>query len=483
MLITVHILCVIYENTTITPRVSAQEQGIDVADNPLSDDNLPTGIDNPPNIINEQIPEIYIKAINPGYTIDKINNVGEMIEIGRKTSDAPISLADFSIGYTNSSGNYSILFEFPENSWFVGETLLLRLASSPESELANMTYTKTIAMKASLSLNRQGETIDTACWNGKENCAKEFKSSNPTTLVRNLTTGEFEHVPSEHYSPIFAVSNYKVESNDTEEDKPSQPSQCRGLVFNEILSYYESFKTEQFIELYNNSAEQILIDGCKLKYKNKTYILSGILGAEGYIAYYPSELGFNITKNPANSNTIELIDTDDVVIDKLTYPNGQRKATSYAFIGFDQAGEEIWKVTYSPTPGAANNYQEFKTCEVGKVLNQATGNCVKATSVSEKVCKEGYYLNILTGRCRKKTTTTTKTCKEGYYLNPETGRCRKITENHGADYSLQPQNYQEHSSFIALYAILGVIGLGLAYLIYEFRREIKKLFHKLFRRK
>ena len=211
--------------------------------------------------------------------------------------------------------------------------------------------------------------------------------------------------------------------------------------------------------------------------------MSGILGTEGYIVYYPSDLGFNITKNPTNSNTLELIDSDGTVVDKLTYPNGQRKATSYAFIGFDQNGEEIWKVTYAPTPGTANNYQEFKTCETGKVLNEVTGNCVKTTSLSEKICKDGYYLNILTGRCRKIVTPTTKTCKEGYYLNPETGRCRKITENKGASYSVQPQNYQENNSFIALYAILGVIGLGTIYLTYEFRHEIKKLLHKIFRRK
>ena len=117
-------------------------------------------------------------------------------------------------------------------------------------------------------------------------------------------------------------------------------------------------------------------------------------------------------------------------------------------------------MTYAPTPGAPNNYQEFKTCEEGKVINTATGNCVKATSVTEKVCKEGYYLNILTGRCKKVESTTEKTCKEGYYLNPETNRCRKIQDNTGADYSLEPENYEESSSFVALYAVLGVLGAG-----------------------
>ena len=63
--------------------------------------------------INEKIPEIYIKAVNPGYTVDGKSNVGEMIEIGRRNSDAPVSLAGLTVGYTNSSGNYYTLVEWP----------------------------------------------------------------------------------------------------------------------------------------------------------------------------------------------------------------------------------------------------------------------------------------------------------------------------------------------------------------------------------
>ena len=84
-----------------------------------------------------ELPELFIKAINPGYTLDGKSNVGEMIEIARKNSDAPILLAGMAVGYTNSSGNYAKIFEFPENSWLTGEGILLRLASSPGSELAS----------------------------------------------------------------------------------------------------------------------------------------------------------------------------------------------------------------------------------------------------------------------------------------------------------------------------------------------------------
>ena len=102
--------------------------------------------------ISEDIPDVYIKAINPGYKIGDKNNVGEMIEMARIPSDEPLSLAGFTIGYTNSSGNYSTIFEFPDNSWMLGESIVLRLASAPDSGQAAVNYSKTLAFSAGLDL-------------------------------------------------------------------------------------------------------------------------------------------------------------------------------------------------------------------------------------------------------------------------------------------------------------------------------------------
>ena len=426
--------------------------------------------------------DVYIKAVNPGFTVDGKSNVGEMIEITRtdKGSDAPILLAGIMLRYTNSSGNDSILWEFPEHSYMTGESIVLRLASAPDSELANLQYSKTIAMKAGLALVRGEKILDTACWTGKEGCSKEFVSSNPTFLVRNAESGEFEHL--KEYEPKYEAESYKIEEEKAEEEgfgEVTVVSRCRELEFSEILSYYETVKTEQFIEMRNAGSEQVLLDGCFLRYKNKQYALTGIVKPEEYFVYYPTE--FNLTKNPTNANTLEIIDVDERVVDTLVYPNGQRKGTAYAWIGYDEKGERLWKVTYAPTPGAPNNYQEYKTCEEGKVINEATGNCVKVTAITEKICPEGQYLNLLTGRCKKNEVTTEKTCKEGYYLNPETGRCRKIVENKGADYSVEPEKFEEKSSFVALYAVAGVVGVGMVYLIYEFRHEIQRLWRKVWR--
>ena len=239
-------------------------------------------------MINEHIPDLYIRAINPGYTVDGKNNVGEMIEIARRNSDTPISLAGATVGYTNSSGNRTVLFEFPENSWMAGESILLRLASSPESELAAINYTKTLAFKAGLNLSLNGEVVDEVCWSGGEGCYSEFKSGSLMTLARNLATGEFELMSG--YQPLCDKEAYFVKNSEEESEKVSQ---CKGLVFSEILSYYEVLMSEQFIELYNLNSEQILLDGCKIRYKNKNYILSGIVRPEEYYLYLPNQCYFH----------------------------------------------------------------------------------------------------------------------------------------------------------------------------------------------
>ncbi len=421
----------------------------------------------------------FIKAVNPGYTVDGINNVGEMIEIGRENSDEMESLAGLVVSYINSSGNEVPLVDLSKYIWRTGESIILSLASSPGSELAPIQYTKTLAFKAGpLKLSVNGEEIDAVCWTGKEGCYNGFSSSKPTTLVRNIETGEFEHLASYVPNGDGILEMVKEEPEEDNSEVNETASQCKGIEFSEILSYYETLQSEQFVELHNNNVEAVRLDGCTLKYKNKYYPLSGLIPADGYLVREATD--FKLTKNPTTSGTLELVDTNGEVLDKLVYPNGQKKGTSYILVGYDEAGEEIWKVSFLPTPGEPNIYQEYQVCEEGKVINEATGNCVKVTSVSEKICPEGQYLNILTGRCKKNPEIISeKLCKEGYYLNEETGRCRKIQENTGADFALVPETYTSESSFVALYLVLGVIGVGLLYVVYEFRHEILKVFRRM----
>ena len=164
--------------------------------------------------------------------------------------------------------------------------------------------------------------------------------------------------------------------------------------------------------------------------------------------------------------------------------------------------EEKWLSTYMPTPGEENSFQEFRSCEEGKIINPETGNCIKESADEEIICPEGKYLNPLTGRCKTIEVAKTTTCKDGYYLNPETGRCkklststaakecaegyernpetnrcRKIKKNDGADYPVADISEEEYSNpkiFIATGIIILIGVIGTSYAIYQYRKEIKR---------
>lgn len=448
---------------------------------------------------------LILKAINPGYTVDGIRDVGEFIEL-QNTTDASLSLAGYSLRYVNSSGKQTTLLNFSEGSSMVGEFLLLRLARTANSSEAELTYTTALAMSnARLELLYHGEIVDQVCWSKDESCAKVFDSKKPSTLVRNVL-GDFAHEYSDyqpHYnpnSPSLLLSPDPEEtppkdssddpsdnSNNSEDASSSEPqptSSCRGLEFTEVLSYYAEDASEQFVELYNVADQSINLNGCTLSYKKKSYPLIGEIPADGYFTIYPSKFtpSFSLTKNPSSSNSIELLDTDGTVLDILIYPHGQKKSVAYAkFVDVD--GSESWDFTYAVTPGSTNTYQEFRTCPAGKVINPVTGNCIKVTAASSTAseCPAGKYRNPLTGRCKniESATSEPKPCAEGYERNPETNRCRKVkAENDGAGYALVPTTYSSKTTFVAFGIVLLLVSIGIIYIILQFRREIARAARK-----
>lgn len=432
---------------------------------------------------------IIIKAVHPGYTIDGISDVGELIEL-QNLSDVPLSLAGFSLRYTNGTGSKTVtIFEFPAESLMTGETLLLRYQSKnlPTPEPADIYYETSLAMSAGpLELIAEGVVVDTVCWNNSPDCYKEFKSKSPTSLVRNLITGEFEHLAS--YTPPFDPEHPAyyappvVDATDEPEEDFVAPPQCFALEFSELYSYYNTDQSEQFIELYNPSSVTVSLDGCQFRYKKKLYPLEGSIAPDTYYAYYPGDQ-FSLTKNPSSTVSIELIDADGSVVEELIYSKGQKKSVSYARF-YDDTGQEVWRQTYAITPNAENLYQEYRTCEAGKVINPLTGNCVKSTSLESSItiCPEGKYLNPLTGRCKSlaSDTTTFKPCDEGYERNPETNRCRKITSvNDGADYTIVPTTRSDSKTFIAFGIVALLVLGGVIYIVLQFRREIARMIRKI----
>lgn len=476
------------------PDVAAEESDVSGQPEPDPAQPLDPPLEDPPATTFEPQSKLIIAALNPGYTVDNVRDSGEFVELKRMT-DEPLDLTDYAVRYINASDKATDLISFAEGSLLNGETLLLGLARTMSGQ-ADANYMTTIAMSAgTLQIVYRGEVVDTVCW-GKIPCLAGFKSAEPTSLVRNLETGEFSHDAVYHPRFDSAQSSLFIpqppeqpDSETTSESGDAATSTanaiCRGIEFTEIFSYYADSKAEQFIELHNFTDQTTSLAGCAIKYKNKTYPLGGELGADGYQAIFPDRLqpNFSLTKNPNSSNTVELVDQSGQTVDLLVYNHGQKKSTSFALF-YDQSGAEIWQQTYAVTPGSVNNYQEFRTCPAGKVINPATGNCVKATKASQTVsdCPAGKYRNPLTGRCKNIASASkeSKPCAEGYERNPETNRCRKISaSNEGAGYALVPTTGSGRSTFVAFGVVALVVGCGVIYIVVQFRREIARAFRKV----
>ena len=489
------IICLIFIVTVFIPNCNVfAESAVDVlganTENATAKELEPVGVmstdDEGGKIVN-----VLISSYNPGFS-DPYQ--GEFVEL-RRLSETSILLAGLSVVYETATGSEYVVYEFPDGDEMIGESLLMRLASSNEVKeaaksgtvAADATYTRNMAQgEGRIKLVYAGDVVDSLCWGSDEvGCYDKFDSRNPTTLVREITDeeiGDFGHIAS--YMPKFNAEKPGLKHNEPEEEVVEP--QCREMEFSEILTYYENVSAEQFVELYNRGEEDINLNGCFIKYKNSNYSLTGIVAAHSFTVVYPAQSwSVNLTKNPTSSNKLQLIDTDGEIVDALTYYNGQKRGVSLAKMGYNADGSKKIQQTYSPTPGSENVYQQFKTCPVGKVINLETGNCVSEATMATATlaaCPAGKYRNPLTGRCKSYATTTStelKPCAEGYERNPETNRCRKITSNTGADYPVVAEVVTEKKEMTAIFAIVTVIVAGIAYIAFQYKDELKmKLVHR-----
>ena len=453
-----------------------------------------------------ELSKIAIYAVSPGYNLPSGKNSGELIEL-INLSNEELDLSGISIVYyskpttTSPEGKTIVLYAFPDDSAFIGDTILLRYTYSPEAadKAQDLTYdAASLAMAGSLRLIKTNPStgeeavLSSVCWLGGESCLPSFsttvKSRSYTTILLDRETGEYFHTVD--YEPTYNSdhSGLYLPLKDSEESVvfPDSLSTidteplCFDLEFSEILTYYSDDKSEQFIEIYNSSDTPILLNDCFLRYKNKTYPLisdsaSFTLAPDSYYVFYPSSA---LTKNPTTTNLYEILDSNGEVVDLLELPHGQKKSASFAITGSAADGSKLWQITYSPSPGKPNIYQEFQSCPTGKVINIATGNCINVATLdlTLKDCPAGKYRNPATGRCKSYEESNfdePTPCKEGYERNPETGRCRKIKQNNGADYPLVPiTDTTDNSGFVAIWALVGVLALGGLYIVFQFRRDL-----------
>ncbi|MDO5481278.1 MAG: lamin tail domain-containing protein, partial [Candidatus Saccharibacteria bacterium] len=293
------------ESEAITETSSiSEERTEDLEDSNLSDEEDESSEND------SELPILYFKAINPGYT----DNVGEMIEI-RKNTNESVSLSGVVLRYSNSSGVTSDLVEFLDGARLDGDSLVLRYKSAADVDEkdplknANLVYSKTLAKSAGLELvvrdGKKEKALDSICWTGKAGCYDNFSKNPDTTLVFNDERRVFlfqdDYKPEFSNDALFTPTIIGEEGIDEDSNGGSELMPQRlDVEFSEILSYYEDEAAEQFIELYNSTDEDISLDGCKIRYKKKDYPLSGIISAGGYYVYRPTD--FHLTKNPNTEN-------------------------------------------------------------------------------------------------------------------------------------------------------------------------------------
>ena len=427
-------------------------------------------------------------AVNAGYNTATSQQNYDFIELSLPDAvelDDPHPLADYYIVYTNSSGNPAGEIHFGEYDYLASPQLLLGFKNSPQYQSADPKYLYTFSSAGlastagKLELFYLDEMIDELCW-GKITCAQQFAKFSTTESDNRsvVLCAETTDCDTLYYPEIDSSAIVELPP----EAPPADIEACPQLQITEILSYYEEDSSEQFVELFNPSAKTVSLDTCRLNYKKKTFELAGTLASGQYLAFQDDSL--SLTKNPTKNVELTVVGPDDSAVASVSYGKKQKKGSSYAYFGNDASGQAVWRQTYHPTPGSANVYQEFQSCEDGKVINPKTGNCIKApASTAPTACKTGYYRNPATGRCKKiATAKAVAECKTGYERNPTTNRCRKIVTETGQSFAPtvdEPNDsYDNPQIFIAIAALVATLVAALGYILFQFRHEIRSFFEK-----
>lgn len=355
------------------------------------------------------------------------------------------------------------------------------------------------------------ELIETICWGDSHECDDYSKTAPFITakcLENPLCNDENNLLP--HFGGF--VKN-EIPDPTPEPENPSKLF-CNEFEISEIYSNTDNDK--KFVEIHNPTKQNLSLNGCVLRTRasqQTTYDFNQMVTANGYLVIYMRDTGLSLAKTDGficfgeklahyeykcNETVTDMQFDLDAVTDRVQYIGKTNR--SYAL--FDD-----WALTYNITPGSENIFQEYQTCEIGKTINVATGNCVKEVDVAITECSEDQYRNPATGRCKKlesektlqacaanqyrnpvtgrckkmETETTTATCADGYERNPTTNRCRKKIDSANPDYAVENLAASPESNSLALVALGGII-ITLGMIGWSFRTEFIRIFCKIFKK-
>lgn len=437
-----------------------------VVENTTTDVSTPPPVDNQPTPVDVNITTPQPTAVNQDLAvadsllISKVKPDGgdttvdgvsrgrdEFIEIYNPT-DNRYHLTGWSIQSTNSKDEYVDLISFRDEDVIEpGGFVAIRNPHyfQPPQDITltfQQTHKKGYLLKEGKVrlVNPGGQEKDIVSWTAGQKSG--FAIDNPPqTLQRCLagggvrltgtSDGDFKNYLNDEGNEVMQLGQFVACLPDEPEnpenpggepiDEPVRPAPknlCRGLVLSEIGSAL----VEQFVEVKNVSSETIGLKGCRISSQtrgSKDHVFEDLELAAG------EELAVEIINSDLkigkHSGGIFLLDEAGNEVDSYKY---EKAKASTSFILY----EGDWVLTYHPSLGAANIFQRWQTCEVGKIINELTGNCIKIPALTELTpCGPGQFRNPETGRCKKiEVPKVLAPCKEGQYRSEETGRCRSI---------------------------------------------------------
>lgn len=178
---------------------------------------------------------------------------------------------------------------------------------------------------------------------------------------------------------IFPEPEEPKSSKDSDEEKKSEE---KSTIQNGTLSD-EVFITEVFpnpegqdsgkewIELYNNSSEDVMLGNWKLSSGTKEYIFENIkLESQSFITLSDKDIGFSI-KN--SDGEISLKDFKENIISTVTYEKSiEGNSFMQVTIIKDEEDQKSWIWSQNPTPGE-DNQKLYKYKGIVEELNPTTG--------------------------------------------------------------------------------------------------------------
>ena len=198
----------------------------------------------------------------------------------------------------------------------------------------------------------------------------QFNATGTYDIYLQISDGQFDATDT----LSVVISQTEVESP-AEPGAEAEPVYSDQIIINEILPNPAGSDTnDEWIELYNRSANQVDLNGWQLAdaaanpYQiNDQDYLSTIIEAYGYFVVYRSESGLALNND---GDQVSLFQPDGNLLDQTEYADTAQDNYSYAKDGGS------WSWTFTPTPGAANAMQSAPASvnqPATIIINQTTG--------------------------------------------------------------------------------------------------------------